>query len=990
VHDSRLNAPTRIAPDRLDETTGALGTQDIFVRAHAPARPGKKWKHKISAKWPSHALIFDTETTLDTKQQLTIGCYRRCKLERNEYRCIEEGVFYADSLDSQKLKVLKKYVDDPANVPNTRLFPPQIRLKLFSRNLFVSRVFWRAVRSGDLIVGFNLPFDLSRLAVRSSPAKKGGGWSLELTMRKSRKTGKMELNPERPRIVITSQNSKTAFIKLSSLYRKEEWPNDARFLDLRTLTFALRDKSFNLERACFKFGVPGKLDHKTTGQVTPTEIKYCREDVAATSRLLNAARAEFDRNPINVNPDQAYSPASIAKAYLDAMNVALPKEHFKVSKTIHGIAMQSYYGGRAECRIRKTAVPVVHTDFTSQYPTVNALLGNWNALKANSIRFVPCTQKIRTMLSTLTLADTFKPEFWKQLSFFALVRPDSNVLPVRTIYKGRTQNIGVNHLTSKNGIWYAGPDIVASILLNENKMPPIIKAVQMLARGEQAKLAPTNLGGMVPIDPRKDDFFIRVVQQRALHKPTDKPLADFLKVIANSGSYGLFVQIDTAKKAKPVNVTACSGEKRFKMSSAYIEKSGPWYFPPLASLITSGGRLLLAMLERSIENSGGSYLFCDTDSMCVVASEHGGLVPCVGGGYALSDQGAIKALSFSQIDKIADQFQKLNPYGPAVREILKIEDINHEDSDKRKPRRQLFGYAVSSKRYVLYTQNEDGISVVKASGHGLGYLNAPKEKKKYSKTEKKDDDDDVPPWVMEAWKWLLCKELGLQAPEPTWLELPAMMRMAMTSPDVMRNNRPEWLSPFNFFLLPILDEGGYPAGFDTTNFKFIVPAEHDRRKWSNLEGVNLFDGQTYRIRMTPDENQREPVPDSMRIVLREYLAHPEAKSLGPDGMPCTEKTVGLLRRARIIAKDVVPVGKETDRHWEQGGDLSLVDFKVKEYRKKIMMAVAPATDRKKWKELGIRPLIRRSRLAQATVYDIVEGRPVKNATLGFFRRAIDV
>jgi len=182
----------------------------------------------------------------------------------------------------------------------------------------------------------------------------------------------------------------------------------------------------------------------------------------------------------------------------------------------------------------------------------------------------------------------------------------------------------------------------------------------------------------------------------------------------------------------------------------------------------------------------------------------------------------------------------LNPYGPTVREILKIEDINHKDSDTRKPRHQLFGFAVSSKRYALYTQQEDSISVVKASGHGLGYLFPPEEKERNNETDEKEDDDKVPPWVKEAWKWLWCKELGLQAAEPTWLGLPAMMRMAMTSPEVMRNNRPEWLAPFNFFLLPLLDEGGYPAGCDTTNFKFITPPERHRRKWANLKGINLL------------------------------------------------------------------------------------------------------------------------------------------------------
>jgi hypothetical protein len=42
---------------------------------------------------------------------------------------------------------------------------------------------------------------------------------------------------------------------------------------------------------------------------------------------------------------------------------------------------------------------------------------------------------------------------------------------------------------------------------------------------------------------------------------------------------------------------------------------------------------------------------------------------------------------------------------------------------------------------------------------------------------------------------------------------------------------------------------------------------------------------------------------------------------------------GLLRRARITARQVIPIGKETDRSWEQGEDPSLVDFKVKESRK---------------------------------------------------------
>jgi len=129
-----------------------------------------------------------------------------------------------------------------------------------------------------------------------------------------------------------------------------------------------------------------------------------------------------------------------------------------------------------------------------------------------------------------------------------------------------------------------------------------------------------------------------------------------------------------------------------------IERQGRWYFPPLASLITACGRLLLAMLERCVIDEGGSYLFSDTDSLCIVASQHGGLVPCAGGAYTISDgRAAVKALKWKQVDDIAARFGKLNPYNPdLVPHLLKIEDINHVDADPRKPLRQLFGYGKRS------------------------------------------------------------------------------------------------------------------------------------------------------------------------------------------------------------------------------------------------------------------------------------------------------
>jgi hypothetical protein len=50
------------------------------------------------------------------------------------------------------------------------------------------------------------------------------------------------------------------------------------------------------------------------------------------------------------------------------------------------------------------------------------------------------------------------------------------------------------------------------------------------------------------------------------------------------------------------------------------------------------------------------------------------------------------------------------------------------------------------------------------------------------------------------------------------------------------------------------------------------------------------------------------------MIFREYTQHPEAKSLAPDGSPCTGTTRGLLRRRPIEA--ITPfgfIGKEVDR-----------------------------------------------------------------------------
>jgi hypothetical protein len=139
----------------------------------------------------------------------------------------------------------------------------------------------------------------------------------------------------------------------------------------------------------------------------------------------------------------------------------------------------------------------------------------------------------------------------------------------------------------------------------------------------------------------------------------------------------------------------------------------------------------------------------------------------------------------------------------------------------------------------------------------------------------------------------------------------------------------------------------------------------------------------------PTANQDKVIPDSFRIVLHNYLSKAEVESPAPDATPCTGATQGLLLRAKIIAGDLVPVGKETDRRWEQGEDPSMVDFKLTEFRKATNMVVAVTSDRNRWKEAGVRGLMRRSKLSQKAVYAIIGGQPVRRHTLATFKRAVD-
>ncbi len=176
-------------------------THEIFLRAYIVCANQKKItkpKRDFRAKWPKLALVFDTETRITVDQSLTFGVYRCCEQADGIYKVTEEGIFYVDNLPAKEGKILQDHVHTA--VSDVVSFPP--RFPLYSRSEFMKRVFWPTIKyKGALVCGFNLPFDLARLALKWSTGEKDE-WSLVLS---EYADGSENLN--RPRVTARKHSS---------------------------------------------------------------------------------------------------------------------------------------------------------------------------------------------------------------------------------------------------------------------------------------------------------------------------------------------------------------------------------------------------------------------------------------------------------------------------------------------------------------------------------------------------------------------------------------------------------------------------------------------------------------------------------------------------------------------------------------------------------------------------------------------------------------
>jgi hypothetical protein len=849
-------------------------------------------------------LIFDCETTVDAVQQLRFGFFQ---VRRGDL-LDREGLFFdTTATTTEEESRLRAY----AQAQKLEL----ITVKEFRANVFLKYAYVRRAT----VVGFNLPFDISRIAINHASARREmrGGFSFDLTG----KGGD-------PRLRVKHLSPRAALIDFGVPGEQDApraWQKNGQrvptyrghFVDLRTLASALLSRRFSLRTLATYLRTPTQK-HETDehGTVTKAYLGYARADVQVTWECFKELSRRYDEHGLAKSADRMLSEASIGKAYLQKMGITpllgcdptFPRERF-------GEIFCAYYGGRAEVRNRRTVCEVLYCDFKSMYPTVNSLMRLWSFVTAHGMTVEDTTNTTQFLLDAITLEDLQNPDTWENLCTLVRLKPDGDLLPVRAQYNGKTNTIGLNYIKTSEPLWYTLADCIVSKLLT-GRCPQIDKALTYRPGPPQEGLVSAAILGRddFSIDPLSDDFFTRLVDLRDDAKANGDTIEKTLKIIANSTSYGIFIEVnrDDAPKAEPLTVFGPNGQ-RTNVTTRAIEDPGRYFNPLLGVLITGAARLMLGIAEKMTFDLGLDWAFCDTDSLAMVRPEE---MP--------------RRVFHQKARQVVDWFSALNPYKWAG-SILKVEDLNRGIGSKGQ--QPLFCYAISAKRYVLFNLTQDNRPVIrKASAHGLGHLLDP-----YPEWDAPSDvpvpsiplhEIGVRRWQYDFWFKIIESALRGQPNQVpldwhTALQRPATIRYTASSPPLLNwvarwnEGRPyeEQIRPFGF-LLSFMPRTGVLAS--TAELSLSEPKRGRPQKNHTPSPIAPFDADPARaLSKVIDRETGEPIDAS---ALKTY-----AEVVGQYHLSCEDKfdngrylDTGRTERRHIVATGIAWIGKEANQVGESG------------------------------------------------------------------------
>ncbi len=734
----------------------------VFLRVFAkPKRSTKKGRPESEPPNDEQVLIFDTETTADLRQELRFGIAREYALGHLCRTIVFTGM--VTDAEMSRINSWAKENDDVV-LPVGR---------------FVLEVFIPlALDMRAVVVGFNLPFDLARLAVRWEPTEHVGSkehWNLWFVPRGHPQAAKV------PRIRVQRVDSTKGFMHFTGTANR--WRNyRGAFVDLRTFVHVLTGEKHSLESA--GLALRCELKKTKTDYHRPVDgryLDYALNDVALTHEIFERCIARYREFGIGEHPSRLYSPASLAKAALRARGIVPPQ----LSPLWTGRIMAAFYAGKVECRVAGREVPrVAVLDFTSQFPSLWCLLGADRYQTAKRIRLRRSTEEIRPWLDSLTITDLLRPETWRDPRMWTLcdVEADGEILPLRSTYSGdasQPATIGWNRVTTQPGTTprYLLPDLIAAKLLI-GRLPKIVSATTFEPEGRQEVRPVTLLG----VDIGSNDDMVRALSEARIrekdpelgHRPGWEHRAQGLKILANALAYGISVEVNRKRRAGTSTIYGL-GDDPFEWEDTETEEPGEDYCPLLGAMLTSASHLLLALAETVTREREGEVVYEDTDSVFITPSR------------IASD--------------VTATFDSINPYTISTR-FLKDETNEKAPAveyPKGSPDTSPRFFGLSCKRNCLFVRDRHGRPHVfrkAASDHGLGSFEVGGDRKGF---------------IASVWEAII--EDGPRAGD-RFASIPATARFALSTPQLLARVRHLGrVPPFTFmtarYLEPTADSGGW-------------------------------------------------------------------------------------------------------------------------------------------------------------------------------------
>jgi hypothetical protein len=473
----------------------------------------------------------------------------------------------------------------------------------------------------------------------------------------------MRASPHRPPLRLTSRRVgwQVEFAPSAKGFGKyvdgHQWRG--AFIDVLSLAYAL-----DAQRGA-SYG-----EHRAQAGSTPTELPVAVEvsaegaaEIAAAVESLHEFAVVLDEHSAHwftsladrkegrgrVDLAHTVSPGRLASDLLGRAGLQAPMKTFSFSDDEQAQWCETFHGGRCQAHHGLVGHPFegVSVDVSGCFPRCAHLIGWWDLITAKRVKRVDVTEELRTLCAQAALdpCALMDPAVWRRFGCCLVeVVPGGEVLPAENEDDDHPEGrlVFAPLHSPERSFYFSALDVLAAAVESWRVPEIIFSATAYVPVGRQSgmKRRLPVLPGLV-LDLDADPVMALVAARRQSKADGDHVLAAELRVILNALVYGIFSRFD---------------EHLLKRGRTWErgERPGPWNCMALASSVTAGSHLLLALLKRLAGDRGGVVAYMDTDS---------GIIPATNDGAELTlpDGSVIHQLSLKEIDEILGAFAPLAP-----------------------------------------------------------------------------------------------------------------------------------------------------------------------------------------------------------------------------------------------------------------------------------------------------------------------------------------